>query len=120
MTSTLEQVRAQTESEAGVEGQELPLVRGLALRNFGDIERTQGHLQNSLYYFDLALSAILSSPETPDKTREVARTRDRIAEGLFDWERSRRLSRSTTLPSRRGAGLFIVRLPSLRTRPTTV
>jgi len=84
LTSTLEQVRAETEREAGVEGQGPPLVRGLALRNYGDLERTEGHLQKALYYFQLALNAILSSPDSADKAREIARTRDRIAEGLFD------------------------------------
>jgi tetratricopeptide (TPR) repeat protein len=84
-TSTLEKVRKQTES---AEAQEANLVGGLARRNFGDIERSEGHLTAALGAFGEALAAIERSPDDPkkplEKVRETARTHDRIGDALRD------------------------------------
>ena len=79
-TSTLEQVRKETESQEDMSG----LVRGLALRNVGDIERTEGNLKKSLDYFGKALDVIEHSAEFPDRGREAARTHARIADASGD------------------------------------
>jgi hypothetical protein len=68
-TSTLEQVRSQTEGEAETGGYGTLLIRGLALRNAGDIERTKGNLPKSLEYFGKALKAVEESPESADRAR---------------------------------------------------
>jgi tetratricopeptide (TPR) repeat protein len=60
------------------------LNKGLTLRNEGDIARTRGEIQKSVELFGKALVFIESSPDNPDKQREVARTRDRMGDALAD------------------------------------
>lgn len=83
-TSTLEKVRHQSEGETNEAEGTAALVRGLALRNAGDIERNKGNLQDSLKYFSKALAAIRASPDTPDKEPEIARTLDRLGDASSD------------------------------------
>lgn len=59
------------------------LNRGLALRNRGDLKRTQGFLAESVALFGQALEVIESSPDNPDR-REAARTRERLGEALAE------------------------------------
>jgi len=88
-TSTLEKVRKQTES---AEAREPSLVRALASRNAGDVDRNRGHLGDALTNFRRALDVIEKSPDDPEKrvekqlekVRETARTHDRIGEALRD------------------------------------
>ncbi len=60
------------------------LNRGLALRNSGDIERMHGLLKNSVELFKQALKSIESSPDTPVRWREAARTHERLGEALAE------------------------------------
>src|SRR4029077_11451328 len=60
------------------------LNKGLTLRNAGDIARSRGEIQKSVELFGKALELVETSPDSPDKQREVARTRDRIGEALAD------------------------------------
>jgi tetratricopeptide (TPR) repeat protein len=81
-SSMLEQVNSRVQSYVKNRDQRTALVRGLALRNEGDIERMHGKTMESLTSFEQALNAIESSPETPDRAREAARTRERLGEAL--------------------------------------
>jgi tetratricopeptide (TPR) repeat protein len=83
-STMLEQVRRQTDRHLGTADQSALLNRGLALRNSGDIERIKGTLKDAVALFDQALTFIESSPDSPDKSREVARTRERLGEALID------------------------------------
>jgi tetratricopeptide (TPR) repeat protein len=64
--------------------QSSPLNKGLTLRNAGDIARSHGDIQKSVELFGKALKFIESSPDSPDKQREAARTHDRMGEALVD------------------------------------
>jgi hypothetical protein len=83
-TSALEKVRTLTENATGEAPQQATLVRGLAWRNAGDVERSQGHLQKSIENYGKALETIESSPDDPgrlqQKAREKARTLHRMGE----------------------------------------
>ena len=83
-TSTLEKVRKMSEAQADDTEKQPTLVRGLALRNAGDIERNKGHLNASLDYFLKALKVIEDTPYAPDKAREIARTHDRLGDAMQD------------------------------------
>ena len=60
------------------------LTRGLALRNQGNIQRTHGSLTEAIGRFEDAIKAFESGPDDVQQQREVARTRDRLAEALAD------------------------------------
>ena len=83
-TSSLEKVRNQSKGQTGEAEGTAALVRGLALRNAGDIERNKGNLKESLKYFGNALDAIRASPDTPGKEPEIARTLDRLGDAWSD------------------------------------
>jgi tetratricopeptide (TPR) repeat protein len=80
----LEMVRRQTEQHLGTADQSAPLNSGIGLRNSGDIQRTKGTLKDAAALFDRALTFIESSPDSPDKRREAARTRERLVDVLTD------------------------------------
>ncbi len=79
-SSMLEQVERKVQSYAHDRDPKMALMRGLALRNSGDLERMHGNAKESLAFFGQALEAIESSPETPDRDRETARTHERLGE----------------------------------------
>lgn len=81
-SSMLEQVRRKVRSYEKDPDPKMALMRGLALRNVGDLERMHGTTQESLKLFGQALEAIESSLETIDRYRETARTYDRLGEAL--------------------------------------
>ena len=60
------------------------LNRGLALRNQGNIQRTRGSVTEAIRLFHEALKAFEGGPYGIQRQREVARTRDRLAEALAD------------------------------------
>ena len=60
------------------------LNRGLALRNQGNIQRTRGSVTEAIRLFDEALKAFEGGPDDIQQQRQVARTRDRLAEALAD------------------------------------
>ena len=60
------------------------LNRGLALRNDGDIQRTHGSLKEAIERFQAAIEVFESGPDDVQRQREVARTRERLAEALED------------------------------------
>lgn len=64
--------------------QGVTLLRGLALRNAGDIKRTHGLLSESATKFQQALQVLESSPYSLDRQREIARTHGRLGEALAD------------------------------------
>jgi tetratricopeptide (TPR) repeat protein len=59
-------------------------LRGLALRNAGDVERTKGNLLESIKFFERAHEFFESSPDDPASWREAARTHERMGEALSD------------------------------------
>jgi|CXWL01.1.fsa_nt_gi tetratricopeptide (TPR) repeat protein len=83
-STMLQQVRDKVESYLNTSTQNPALIRGLALRNAGDLERTRGSLSKSVKFFEEALTVLKSSPNTLISAREVARTRGRIGEALVD------------------------------------
>ena len=96
-SSMLEQVERKVRSYANDPDPKMALMRGLALRNAGDLERMRGNTKESLVFFGQALEAIEGSPETPDRDRETARTRERIGEVLVEQGHvSQALERYTT------------------------
>ena len=60
------------------------LLRGLALRNVGDLQKMRGQTTDSLTSFKQSLVAIESSPGSTDREREAARTHQRLGEVLTD------------------------------------
>lgn len=82
-SSMLEQVRDHVKTYVGANDQGAALIRGLALRNAGDVELTHGFLAKSVTFFEQALTVIESSPDNVDRQREVARTRTRLGEALI-------------------------------------
>lgn len=86
-STMLEEVRDHVGKYLGANDQGIALIRGLALRNAGDVKRTQGLLDEPIRLFEQALQLIESSPGNPgdlDRQREIARTRDRLGEALAD------------------------------------
>ncbi|TXI20919.1 MAG: hypothetical protein E6Q62_00045 [Nitrosomonas sp.] len=83
-STMLQQVQKEVESYLNNSTQSPALIRGLALRNAGDLERTRGSLSKSVTFFEEALAALESSPDTLIRAREIARTRERIGEALAD------------------------------------
>jgi hypothetical protein len=80
----LEQVRDKTQAYLSDRRRHKAYLDGLALRNNGDIERTQGHLAQSVKLFNEALNVFESSPDSPDSRQEAARTHERLGEALSD------------------------------------
>ena len=83
-----EQVREQAKRYEAAGDQRSPLLRGLALRNAGDVKRTQGALRDSVAFFREALKAIETNPDHPDSLREAARTHERLGYALRDQGQS--------------------------------
>lgn len=83
-STMLEQVQSKAQSYENDHAQKAALIRGLALRNTGDIERMHGELRKSISSFDQALKAIESGPNNIDRTRETARTRELLGNALAD------------------------------------
>jgi tetratricopeptide (TPR) repeat protein len=82
-STMLVQVREYVENhDVGAGDQRAALNPGLALRNAGDVERTQGNLSESLKFFEQALEFFESSPDDPASWREAARTHERMGEAL--------------------------------------
>lgn len=81
-SSMLEQVKRKVQTYANDRDPRTALIRGLALRNAGDLQRTHGELEHSVRSFENAQEAIKSSPDTPDRARETARTHERLGEAL--------------------------------------
>ncbi|NGZ99252.1 MAG: hypothetical protein CV089_24620 [Nitrospira sp. WS110] len=81
-SSMLEQVKRKVQTYADDRHPRSALIRGLALRNAGDIERMHGNTKESLALFGQALEAIESSPQSPSHDRETARTHERLGEAL--------------------------------------
>lgn len=83
-SAMLEQVQEHVESRVGAIDQWVALNRGLALRNRGDLKRTQGSVAESVTLFAQALKAFDSRPRDPNSRREAARTHRRLGEALAD------------------------------------
>lgn len=83
-STLLKQVRDKVQTYTNDRDQRYVLIRGLALRNSGDIARMQGHLKDSVDFFSKALTAIENSPEGSVRWQEAARTRERLGEALTD------------------------------------
>ena len=82
-STMLEQVRKKVEPYEVANDQGVALIRGLALRNAGDVELMHGFLAKSVTLFEQALQVIESSPDNLDRQREIARTRERLGEALI-------------------------------------
>jgi tetratricopeptide (TPR) repeat protein len=59
------------------------LNRGLALRNRGEIMRTEGNVADAVVLFRESLKAFESAQENPDAPREIARAHDRLGNALM-------------------------------------
>ena len=86
-STMLEQVRDKVQSYTNDGDQSSALIRGLALRNAGDIKQRRGAVTDSINDFESALTLINSSIDNLDRAREIARTHSRLAEALAGQER---------------------------------
>jgi tetratricopeptide (TPR) repeat protein len=83
LTRTVEVVESNL-GEVGDISHWSPLNRGRALRNRGDIKRKHGSLTGAIDLFKEAINALEGGPQDAQRQREVARTRDSLAEALSD------------------------------------
>jgi len=79
-STLLVQVQQQVDSHAG--DMRSAVTRGLALRNRGEIQRTNGDLAAAVQSYRQALQSFVDAPDTADAFREMARTHDRLGNAL--------------------------------------
>lgn len=83
-SALLDLVKHRVERYETTQWQGTAMIRGLALRNVGDLQKMRGQTKESLASFEQALKTIENSPETLDRVREAARTYERLGETLID------------------------------------